>query len=180
MSAIGGHHSPQPASYDWLTPPFVLEALGPFDCDPACPPDMPWRTAAVMFTPREDGLAQDWRGVTWLNPPYGQEDVQGPWLRRLVAHGNGFALVFARTETKLFFECVWRSATALLFLEGRLHFHFGAPWTGKAGRRYAIGERAPHNGGAPSVVIAYGKACAARLLACELAGRYVLLAEAAP
>jgi hypothetical protein len=37
-------------------------------------------------------------------------------------HGNGIALTFARTETKMFFECVWNGASALLFLKGRLSF----------------------------------------------------------
>lgn len=34
----------------WLTPPEIINALGPFDLDPCCPPPptMPWRTATQM------------------------------------------------------------------------------------------------------------------------------------
>lgn len=34
----------------WLTPPDLVEALGPFDLDPCCEPWMPWRTAARMVS----------------------------------------------------------------------------------------------------------------------------------
>jgi hypothetical protein len=176
--AIGGHHSPTSKSVDWLTPPRIIGALGKFDLDPACPPNMPWRTATVMLTPEDDGLAHDWSVFprVWLNPPYGQAEVQGPWLRKLVEHGRGTALIFARTETELFFECVWSKATAILFLEGRLFFHYGWPHHDtKSGRTYAVGDRAAHNSGAPSVLVAYGGADAAALHRSGLPGRYVPL-----
>lgn len=61
----------------WLTPPYIIDALGPFDLDPCCPPKMPWQTAAEMVCRPADGLAVDWRGKrVWLNPPYGREAVR--------------------------------------------------------------------------------------------------------
>lgn len=66
----------------WLTPPHIIEALGPFDLDPCCPPKMPWRTAEQMVCRPDDGLAVDWTGQrVWLNPPYGREAV--PFLRKM-------------------------------------------------------------------------------------------------
>lgn len=97
----------------------------------------------------------------WLNPPYGQQAAQ--WLARLADHGRGIALIFARTETAMFFEHVWEKATALLFLKGRLHFH------------YVDGTRAAANGGAPSVLIAYGADDAEILKQCGIAGAFVPL-----
>ncbi len=47
----------------WLTPRYIIDALGPFDLDPCCPPKMPWRTAAEMVCRPADGLAVDWRGT---------------------------------------------------------------------------------------------------------------------
>jgi hypothetical protein len=91
-----------------------------------------------------------WSGFVWCNPPYGP--LWGAWLERLADHGNGIALIFARTETRLFFDAVWGKASALLFLRGRLYFH------------YPDGRRAPFNSGAPSVLIGYGVR-AARVLA---------------
>jgi hypothetical protein len=146
---------------EWLTPPHVLQALGHFDLDPCAPVDRPWATASRHYTVKDDGLAQPWSGRIWLNPPYGQQAAA--WLHRLAEHGRGIALIFARTETQMFFEHVWERATALLFLRGRLHFH------------YVDGTRAAANGGAPSVLIAYGKQDAENLHACGLPGAFVPL-----
>jgi hypothetical protein len=126
----------------WLTPPFILQALGPFDLDPCAPEDRPWEMAAQHFTKKDNGLVQPWVGRVWCNPPYGRQVDR--WLRRLRQHGNGIALIFARTETEYFFDEVWPHAGALLFIEARLHFH------------KPDGRRATTNAGAPSVLIAYG------------------------
>jgi hypothetical protein len=129
---------------EWLTPPQVIHALGEFDLDPCAPIKRPWDMAREHYTIMDNGLAKPWNGRVWLNPPYGQET--GKWLARLADHGNGIALVFARTETRMFFEHVWPKADAVLFIDGRLHFH------------HADGTRAAANSGGPSVLIAYGLA----------------------
>ena len=100
-----GHESARQQTETWLTPPEILRALGAFDLDPCCPPFMPWTTAARMLTPEDDGLAHPWAGRVWLNPPWGHKAT--PWLERLAAHGNGIALLPARTETRAFFAHVW-------------------------------------------------------------------------
>lgn len=164
--AMGGHQSARMDSDTWLTPPDILAALGDFDLDPcAAPEPRPWPTAARHICRPADGLAEPWAGRVWLNPPYSREAVR--WLQRLAAHGSGTALVFARTETSWFVETVWRRASAVLFLHGRLHFHRGD------------GVRAAANAGAPSCLVAYGSPDADRLEVSGLAGTYVLLAGAA-
>lgn len=161
---VGAHQSARNRTNVWLTPPAILQALGPFDLDPCAAPDpRPWPTAARHVTESEDGLSQAWSGRVWLNPPYGPPAVVGPWMRRMAEHGHGTALIFARTETDLFFDTVWGAASALLFLRGRLHFHL------------PCGSRAPFNGGAPSVLIAYGEADTEVLRTCGLPGRFVPL-----
>lgn len=40
----------------WLTPKWIIDALGPFDMDPCVPDHMPWSTATRMVTKAEDGL----------------------------------------------------------------------------------------------------------------------------
>ncbi|WP_223160903.1 phage N-6-adenine-methyltransferase [Salinicola aestuarinus] len=85
---------------EWLTPPSILEALGSFDLDPCSPVERPWDTASEHLTLHDDGLSAAWRGRVWLNPPYGRET--GLWLEKLAEHGDGIALVFARTETEMF------------------------------------------------------------------------------
>lgn len=162
---MGGHQSASMITDTWLTPPFVLEALGSFDLDPCAAPDpKPWPTADVHYTLPTDGLSEDWFGRVWLNPPYSKEAVK--WLRKLAQHGTGTALVFARTETAWFVETVWEAATAVLFLHGRLHFH------------YADGTRAPANSGAPSCLVGYGQQDADILAECGLAGTFVRLRPA--
>lgn len=72
----------------WLTPPEIINALGPFDLDPCCPPTMPWRTAARMVHWPNDGLKVDWTGqCVWLNPPYGRDAV--PFLRKMAENKTG-------------------------------------------------------------------------------------------
>jgi hypothetical protein len=162
--AIGGHHSAGSDSEVWLTPPHILQALGPFDLDPcACMSPRPWSTAARHLTRGENGLMQPWHGRVWCNPPYGGPGVIAPWVQRLADHGCGTLLVFARTETSWFHAGIWRRATAILFLEGRLHFH------------RPDGSRAEANAGAPSCLAAYGASDAAVLRTCGLPGRWVAL-----
>jgi hypothetical protein len=159
--AVGTHHTRREfATDDWITPPEIIRALGPFGLDPcACDPQ-PVKTATMSFT--ANGLTQRWPALrVWLNPPYGAET--GRWLGRLAEHNWGTALVFARTETRMFFQHVWPKASALLFIEGRLHFY------------YPDGTRAKANSGGPSVLIAYGEEDASILMACSIKGAKINL-----
>lgn len=143
--SLSAHQSARMKSDTWLTPPEWIKALGPFDLDPACPANMPWPTASVMYdAPAVNGLESSWFGRVWLNPPFGRQAIK--WLRKLVEHGNGIALIPARTETEMFFECVWGKADAICFTgPHRPHFH------------YPDGTRAPFNSGAPIALVAYGE-----------------------
>ena len=160
---MGGHHAPNRGAKDeWLTPPEIISDLGPFDLDPCAPIERPWPTAKRHLTVEDDGLTAEWGAdeFVWLNPPYGAD--MWPWLLRLADHpAGGIALIFARTETAGFTEAVWSRASALLFLTGRLFFH------------HVNGERAAHNSGAPSVLIAYGDEAAGALAGSTLPGFWV-------
>lgn len=161
--AMGSHQSAVMKSDTWLTPPEIIRALGRFDLDPCCPPVMPWPTADYMLNERDDGLATKWYGRVWLNPPYSRDAVK--WMRKLAKHGRGTALVFARTETEWFFETVWRAATSVLFLEGRIHFHL------------PCGTRAKANAGAPSCLVAYGERDDEALFTSGIAGYYTRIVK---
>jgi hypothetical protein len=154
--SLSGHQSPVMGKDEWLTPPEIIRALGRFDLDPCAPADdrRPWDTAAKHYSADQDGLAQEWQGRVWCNPPFGREAVK--WLRRMARHGNGVALIPARTETAMFYECVWGIADAVCFLKGRPHFH------------HVTGERAAFNSGAPICLVAYGPQNAAALRASRL------------
>src|SRR5699024_1774366 len=159
---IGGHQSGRAQTTTWLTPPHILDALGHFDLDPCAHPD--WTTADTHICLPDDGLTAEWSGDIWLNPPYGAETWA--WLDRRAEHGRGIALIFARTETAGFVEQVGRTAHAVLFLHGRLHFYDGS------------GIRAPADSGAPSALIAYGEDMAERLRRARLDGTFVPLSHA--
>ena len=160
-SGMGSHQSTKMKNGEWLTPPELVEKLGDFDLDVCAPVVRPWDTAKKHFTIEDDGLIQEWYGRVFCNPPYGNES--GLWLERMADHGRGIALIFARTETKMFFEYVWGRASGLLFIEGRLHFH------------YVDGSRASANAGAPSVLVAYGAEEADFLSKCSVKGKFISL-----
>ncbi len=165
---MGSHQSASMIKDEWLTPPKIIQALGVFDLDPCSPTEQrrPWNTAKKHYDILDDGLSMKWAGRVWCNPPYGSET--GKWLKKLADHGNGTALIFARTETKMFFEQVWAKAYALLFLKGRLHFH------------HINGSRAKANAGAPSVLIAYSFSDAIILKNCGIPGKFIRIKNAEP
>lgn len=170
---IGGHQSANASTTTWLTPPPIIRALGgvdSFDLDPCAFPG--WATARAGFVlgagdlaqslgsqrlEVADGLAASWFGRVWLNPPYTSGEI-ADWLAKLADHGNGTALIFARSETEAFQAQVFERASGLLWLAGRLHFH------------HPDGRRAKANAGAPSVLCAYGQDDLDRLAASDLPG----------
>lgn len=126
----------------WLTPPSLVQAMGEFDLDPCSPNNLPWKLAKKFYSLEngEDGLALPWEGRVWCNPPYSN---WGLFLKKLKEHGNGLALIFARTETQNFFDHVWSGASGILFIKRRVRF---------------VRADGSKGGGstAPSVLIAYG------------------------
>lgn len=148
----------------WLTPPFIIDALGgadSFDLDPCAPPDQPFPTALRRFTEGEDGLLLPWDGRVWLNPPYSTQKLAG-FMGRMVDHGRGVALLPAATDTRLFFEAVWNRATACLFVKGRIFF-------------LEPDGRMSRNSAGASVLVAYGAYDADILASQPLEGQFVPL-----
>lgn len=109
---------------EWYTPSWLFKALGvKFDLDP-CSPGAPPSTvpAARHLTKAENGLTAEWSGSVWLNPPF---SGKRPWYERMVKHGDGIALMPARTETNDL-QVYMEAARALLFLKGRIYFERGS------------------------------------------------------
>lgn len=148
-----------------------------FDLDPCAPPGgLPWIPARRFLSLPDDGLAAPWAGRVWCNPPYtAKAPACGPccgkticgkrgyhlekpdpgtggWLRRMAAHGNGIALVFARPDNAWFHEAV-AGADATLFIAGRVRF---VDASGKPPRT----SSGPGNG---SMLLAWGDVCASAL-----------------
>ncbi|MPV50156.1 adenine methyltransferase [Pseudactinotalea sp. HY160] len=149
------HESSVNESVEWYTPPEVFDALGlTFDLDPCSPgPGKSFVPARRHYTVEDDGLASPWRGTVWMNPPYGKHTPA--WMSKLTAHGDGIALVFARTDVRWFQDNA-DTADAVCFISSRVRFFQGNTTT---------------RGGTPgagSVLIAYGPRAARAVLSSGL------------
>ncbi len=105
---------------EWLTPPYIIEALGPFDLDPCAPVKRPWPTAKKHYTIEDNGLILPWEGKVWCNPEY--NDIE-QWFTKSADHNNTLGICWASTETKWFNRTIWERAHAVLFLTHREAFY---------------------------------------------------------
>jgi len=163
MSGMWGaaRNAPKHKSVEWYTPAWIFDALAlDFDTDPCSPHDMesavPARTKYTIF---DDGLKHEWRGRVWMNPPYGRSTPL--WMHRFIAHANGIALVFSRTDA-LWCQDALRTADAYLFIAGRVEFVAGKENQHKRSRA-----------GAGTVMFAYGDVCVDALERLSARGVYL-------
>lgn len=109
-------------SDEWYTPLPLIQKLGHFDLDPASPEHPLWRTADRMVDKNENGLKVEWGGVrVWLNPPYSKPLFE-QFCEKMMEHGNGIVLTFARTGNKTFQRMLMK-ADAVFFFRHRIKFH---------------------------------------------------------
>ncbi len=111
------------ATDDWATPQDffnVVAAEFPFELDVCAVPSS--AKCERYFAPEDDGLAQEWTGVCWMNPPYGDEIVR--WVRKAWESSRAGAtvvcLVPARVDTGWWFDYCRHGE--IRFLRGRLKF----------------------------------------------------------
>ena len=104
---------------DHYTPPFIFEALGvEFDMDVSAPVGgVPWIPAKRSLSIIDDGLAIDWVGRVWCNPPYSKIT---PWANKLLSHQNGIALL--PVGKSMWFDKLWELADGILTLPSSLRF----------------------------------------------------------
>jgi phage N-6-adenine-methyltransferase len=76
-----------------------------------------------FFTEEQDGLAQEWTGICWMNPPYGRKIEK--WVKKAYeSHRDNGAtvvcLVPARTDSKWWHDYAMKGRVE--FIRGRLKF----------------------------------------------------------
>jgi phage N-6-adenine-methyltransferase len=79
-----------------------------------------------FYSPEDDGLRQEWRGVVWMNPPYGREIKR--WICKayataLMGRATVVCLVPARTDTGWWHDYCEKGEVRLI--RGRLRFGDG-------------------------------------------------------
>lgn len=137
------------ANQEWCMPVAVvervLEVLGAIDLDPCSNShDNPVIPAAQHFTREDGGLAHEWHGRVYMNPPYGLRI--GAWIDKLLeSYHQGsvteaIALLPARPDTRWFDRL--RGAT-ICFIKGRLTFR-GAPAARPSPRCWSTWVRMTH------------------------------------
>jgi phage N-6-adenine-methyltransferase len=116
------------ATDEWATPQETFDVaaaeLGPFDLD-VCATEENAKCASY-FTRANDGLAQEWTGRVWMNPPYGRLGGGiAAWMRKAWEASQTTSelvvcLVPARTDTARWHE--YAACGEVRFLRGRLRF----------------------------------------------------------
>ena len=109
----------------WATPQDFFDKLNDefhFDID-VCANETNHK-CDTYYTKEQNGLAQEWKGICWCNPPYGREI--GKWVEKAYRSAmTGDALVVmllpARTDTRWFHDYIYNKAQ-IRFVRGRLKF----------------------------------------------------------
>jgi len=110
---------------EWGTPQYLFDALDRefgFDLDPCATPDN--AKCARFFMRDQDGLAQEWSGVVFMNPPF---RYCGAWVKKAYETARRghtvVCLLPSRTDTD------WWHAYALQgeirWIRGRLRYEGG-------------------------------------------------------
>jgi site-specific DNA-methyltransferase (adenine-specific) len=114
-------------STEWETPWDLFkqfDGIYHFTVDVCATPDN--TKCPRYFTPEVNGLAQDWTGTCWMNPPYGRG--VDPWIKKAYESAQAGAVVVAllpaRTDTKWFHRYIYHNAE-IIFLQGRVRFTKG-------------------------------------------------------
>jgi hypothetical protein len=119
----------QSKSNEWYTPVEYIEAaravMGGIDLDPASNVvAQEWIKATEYHTVEDDGLAHEWRGRVWLNPPWGK--FTGDFVSKLgveIAAGRvteAIVLVNAHATDTQWFIPLWEGL--LCFTDHRINY----------------------------------------------------------
>lgn len=114
--------------FDYATPDHIFKELDNefhFTLDPCATPQN--AKCKHYFTPKEDGLKQQWFGRVFMNPPYGRQI--GQWIfkayKECKIYGNCelvVCLIPSRTDTRWWHNYCMK-ADEIRFIKGRIKFN---------------------------------------------------------
>jgi hypothetical protein len=125
-------------TFECYTPAEYVEAardvLGGIDLDPASSEEANRTVGATEFYDQgSDGLAHDWHGRVWLNPPYGRR-LTSQFVTKLVSEFDAGGVTAAITVLNAYgFDAKWFRplfAHVLCFTDHRIQFYGGGPTFG--------------------------------------------------
>lgn len=110
----------------WETPIDLfnkIDEVFKFDVDVCAVPET--AKCQKYFTPEINGLDQKWSGSCWMNPPYGREQIK--WITKACEDSKAnnatvVCLIPARPDTKVWQDIIFKNASAICFIKGRLKF----------------------------------------------------------
>ena len=112
------------ATDQWATPQDTFDKLNKiFNFETDVCADQHNTKCENFYTESDNGLLQEWRGVCWMNPPYGRGI--GDWLKKAYDsckenNATVVCLIPARTDTRWWHDYCVRGEVFLL--KGRLKF----------------------------------------------------------
>ena len=132
LKLANGAHVGESGCNEWYTPALYIEAarvvMDGIDLDPATSNEAQELVQAETFyTIADDGLAQNWEGSVWMNPPYSRDLIERFCQKLVDSYRKGsvdsaIVLVNNATETGAG-QLLLSSCDAVCFHRGRIKFH---------------------------------------------------------
>ena len=125
---------------EWYTPPTIVEAcrsaMGGIDLDPASHEVANSCVKAKRyFTVEDDGLAQEWTGRVFLNPPYSKRAGKAEFIAKLAEAFDAGTVTAATVVLSYDFSAAWFEPlrgryAAICLCRGRVQFYKAIPGDG--------------------------------------------------
>ena len=113
---------------EWYTPEPIINvaraAMGGIDLDPATSVQANESVKAPhIFTVEDDGLAHEWHGRVWMNPPYNRVLIERFVSKLLASEGVTQAVVLVNNATETAWaQALLGAASAVCFPSGRVRY----------------------------------------------------------
>ena len=110
---------------EWETPPDLFQmGCDYFDFEPSMDLCATGFNKKCKIFIKENALDMDWKRDSWLNPPY--ENVK-LWIQKAYDEHRKWnvsilALLFVKSDTRIWHDCILHGKAEIYFIEGRIHF----------------------------------------------------------